>query len=161
MSEQWSRFDGRVFRMVSRLECKYWDTAAFRSGRQLPITASRRRRAVSAIRKVLSLTICGVGSCQVIVAQLKFQSKQIRILPDIAQTSATADVGRTDPRFPDGMLIQQSFPLLGPLLGRRCGYTESHPDVCSNRNKSETVVNAAFGEVAVDSRKLGHSAATQ
>ena len=89
----------------------------------------RRRGNACAIRKVLSLTICGVSSCQVIVAQLKFQSKQIRIVPDIAQISATADVDRTWPRFPDGMLIQQSFPLPDPLSGRRCGYTESHPNV--------------------------------
>ena len=79
--------------------------------------------------KVLSLATRGVGSCQVMVAPMKFQPKQIRIVPDIAQTSATADVGRTDPRFPDGMLIQHSFPLPDPLSSRRCGYTESHPNV--------------------------------
>ena len=115
--------------MVSPLECWCWGAAAFRSGRQLPCIKAGAAALPARYEKLLVLATCGVSSCQMMVAQLKFQSKQIRIVPDIAQTSATADVGRTDPRFPDGMLIQHSFPLPDPLSSRRCGYTESHPNV--------------------------------
>ena len=115
--------------MVSPLECRYWGAAAFRSGRQLPGIKAGAAALPARYEKLLGLATCGVGSCQMIAAQLKFQSKQSRIAPYTAELSATPDVGRTWSRFPDGMLIQQSFPLLGPLSSRRCGYTGSRTGV--------------------------------
>ena len=103
--------------MVSPLECWCWGAAAFRSGRQLPCIKAGAAALPARYEKLLGLATCGVGSCQMIAAQLKFQSKQSYIEPYTAEISATPDVGRTDPRFPDRVSIMQGSPLLYPPLG--------------------------------------------